>query len=120
MVMFYQYHLPAYFTIEVIIRQHFNDLTDEIILNNYTYNEKDFAIIRSFKEEQLPAVHVSTDEDYRHVEHLYMKSKLTFKEVDELQDEYVRSDIRFNISRIDSWYIKCKSKLIETKTAKKK
>ncbi|CAG8751696.1 9626_t:CDS:1, partial [Rhizophagus irregularis] len=44
----------------------------------------DFAMIRRFKEEQLPAVRISTDEDYRHIEHLYIKSKLTLQEVDEL------------------------------------
>ncbi|GBC51167.2 hypothetical protein GLOIN_2v1783209 [Rhizophagus irregularis DAOM 181602=DAOM 197198] len=70
-------------------KQRFNNLNDKIILN-HTYDEDDFAMIKSFKEEQLPAVHVPTDEDYRCVEHLYTKSKLTLKEVDELQDECAR------------------------------
>ncbi|PKK68843.1 hypothetical protein RhiirC2_781752 [Rhizophagus irregularis] len=59
-------------------KQCFNDLNDKIILN-HTYDEDDFAMIKSFKEEQLPAVRVPTDEDYRRVEHLYTKSKLTLK-----------------------------------------
>ncbi|CAB4415879.1 unnamed protein product [Rhizophagus irregularis] len=75
---------------EINTRQHFNDLNDEIIFN-HTYDEDDFAMIRRFKEEQLPAVHVPTDEDYR-----------------------------CDMSRIDLWYIKRRSKLKETKTAKRK
>ncbi|CAB4444319.1 unnamed protein product [Rhizophagus irregularis] len=98
-------------------RQRFNDLNDKIILN-YIYDEDDFAIIKSFKEEQLPAVRVPTDEDYRCVEHLYMKSKLMLKEVDELRDECVHGDIKFDMSRIDPWYIKKRNELTETKSAK--
>ncbi|GET67092.1 hypothetical protein GLOIN_2v1783209 [Rhizophagus irregularis DAOM 181602=DAOM 197198] len=73
----------------LLLNNVFNNLNDKIILN-HTYDEDDFAMIKSFKEEQLPAVHVPTDEDYRCVEHLYTKSKLTLKEVDELQDECAR------------------------------
>ncbi|CAB5197816.1 unnamed protein product [Rhizophagus irregularis] len=94
------YHI--FKTKEAILKevQHFNDLNDKIILN-HTYDENDFAVIRMFKEEQLPAVHVPTDEDYRRVEYLYIKSKLTLQEVDELQDECIRRDIRFDMSRIN-------------------
>ncbi|CAG8705176.1 hypothetical protein GLOIN_2v1764530 [Rhizophagus irregularis DAOM 181602=DAOM 197198] len=49
---------------DVSNRQHFNNLNDEIILN-YTYNEEDFTMIKNFKEKQLPAVRILTDEDYR-------------------------------------------------------
>ncbi|CAB4413769.1 unnamed protein product [Rhizophagus irregularis] len=100
-------------------RQRFNDLNEEIILN-HTYDEDDFAMIKSFKEEQLPAVRVPTDEDYRRIEHLYTKSKLTLKEVDELRDECVRGDIRFDMSRIDPWYTKRRNELTETKSAKRR
>ncbi|PKY43738.1 hypothetical protein RhiirA4_511058 [Rhizophagus irregularis] len=104
---------------DVNSRQHFNELNDEIILN-HTYDEDDFAMIKSFKEEQLPAVRTATNEDYRRVEHLYTKSKLTLQEVDKLRDECIHGDIRFDMSRIDPWFIKRRNKLTETKSAKRR
>ncbi|CAB4412716.1 unnamed protein product [Rhizophagus irregularis] len=100
-------------------RQRFNELNNEIILN-HTYDEDDFAMIKSFKEEQLPAVRTATNEDYRRVEHLYTKSKLTLQEVDKRRDECIRRDIRFDMSRIDPWFIKRRNELTETKSAKRR
>ncbi|CAB4413276.1 unnamed protein product [Rhizophagus irregularis] len=80
-------------------RQRFNELNNEIILN-HTYDEDDFAMIKSFKEEQLPAVRTATNEDYRRVRTFIYE--------------------KFDMSRIDPWFIKRRNELTETKSAKRR
>ncbi|PKY52098.1 hypothetical protein RhiirA4_469514 [Rhizophagus irregularis] len=81
----------------------YNELTEDIFLN-HTFDEDDFAMIRTFKEDTLPRKRAATKEDYDIMYYIFVNCKLTFIEAANYRYKCSRDDIEYDMNLIDQWY----------------